>query len=99
MNLFTTSEDALRAAFDYVERPGFFDRSMVENSEYSIQYAIERVTDPILTTGAWCVSTVYGDGGWNRYFVYRDGTIMFSRSHAERGCISRAVTAGFAIFD
>lgn len=33
-------------------------------------------------SGGIAVATIYGSGGYDRYFVYPDGTVKFSRSHA-----------------
>lgn len=41
--------------------------------------------------------TIYGDGGWNRYFVRKDGHVAFSRYHTSSTGIERATKAGFDI--
>ncbi len=43
---------------------------------------------------------VYGDGGFNRYFVYPDGSIKFSAAHAmhpSKQTIKKAKDFGFNI--
>ena len=40
-------------------------------------------------------AAIYGLGGWNRYFVYSDGEIVFSKSHSVPKGIEKAAQAGF----
>ena len=42
---------------------------------------------------------IYGNGGWNRYFLKGDGTILFSKMHATtRRAVQDAADLGFEIF-
>jgi len=42
--------------------------------------------------------TIYGSGGWHRYFVTKNGDIVFSAGHATEEGIARAMAAGFRIW-
>lgn len=44
------------------------------------------------------VFTIYGMGGFNRYFVYPDGRIAFSDYQARRGDSDKARALGFKVF-
>ena len=42
--------------------------------------------------------SIYGQGGWNRYFVRKSGEVMFSQRHAmDEKDIEKAKAAGFTI--
>ena len=43
------------------------------------------------------VLTIYGMGGWNRYYVNTDGTIRFSRFHMGKNIIDDVKALGFII--
>jgi hypothetical protein len=98
VNLLEMLEADLQQAFDTVEGTGFFCRSAApQDSEYTIWNAWD-----VLTREAgpkadmeFSVATIYGDGGWNRYYVYRDGSVKFSKGHADGMSIERARVAGF----
>ena len=40
---------------------------------------------------------IFGGGGWNRYYVDRDGTVRFSRRHSCEPLITKAITLGFKV--
>ena len=45
------------------------------------------------------VGSIYGSGGWNRYFIKRNGNILFSSGHASnKQDIQNAKDLGFEIF-
>lgn len=104
MNLMTMSEIRLRAAFDCVEYRGFYDWSIkngqVFGSEYSIWHAFEVLTEPRdePRDPHMAIATIYGEGGFNRYFVYPDGKVMFSERHGFERDLHTAQMVGFSVF-
>jgi len=87
---------AAKAAFDSVEGEGFFDRSL----EYGGQDSIKGVMAYLAEGGEhYSNLCIYGAGGFNRYFVREDGTIVFSERHAHSGHTAKAVAAGFGLLD
>lgn len=40
---------------------------------------------------------IYGDGGWNRYFIRNDGRVAFSRHHGYKHSLELAERVGFDI--
>lgn len=44
------------------------------------------------------IAEIYGNGGWNRYFVYPNGDVYFSAGHATMpGTLEKAKSLGFPI--
>jgi hypothetical protein len=98
LNLLTTPEEDLEAAFDLMEGKGFFRMSASDDHEHTVKKARERLTkylkeleeddDPEWTLEErekdkmYWSHCIYGCGGWHRYFVRGDGTIDFSAFHA-----------------
>jgi len=99
LNLLTSTVEALQQAFDAVEHPGFFEQSVNYGGEYGIWHAWDRLTQPGVYESDFSIATIYGDGGFNRYFVYAYGSVLFSRDHATPSDIRRAGRAGFAMFE
>ena len=98
-NLRTDSREAIIDALCAVEGQHF--RALCERaSNYSLAGAY-RVLDKIDESSDWtddnCFMTIYGDGGWNRYFVYGSGEIVFSIGHSNSYGCSKALTAGFRV--
>ena len=58
-------------------------------NEYTPDYDDEKPTDAMFT--------VYGAGGWHRYYVQSDGYIRFSKMHAARKNATLADQLGFII--
>jgi hypothetical protein len=97
LNLFNSSEEELRQAFDFVERPGFFDKgpfginSESRHSIKGIRANRARISKDYENGPFTCeeirelcdmnVGTIYGSNSYNRYFVYFDGRIVFSEYH------------------
>ena len=44
------------------------------------------------------VATIYGQGGWHRYYIKGNGGVGFSRGHAMDEGIQSAQKAGFSLF-
>ena len=40
---------------------------------------------------------IYGEGGWTRYYVRGDGSVVFSERHSAPKSLERAKAAGFTI--
>ena len=40
------------------------------------------------------IQEIYGDGGWNRWFVHPDGRVVFSGGHAHRYGVAKARALG-----
>jgi len=60
---------------------------------YSVDFAINyHLNDTPKTT-----VTIYGMGGWNRYYVNVDGTIRFSRFHMGKNIIDDVEALGFIV--
>jgi len=119
LNLFTSSEDDLRTAFDLMEFNGFFDQSLNKDN-YSIKQAketAERMSQSVEEERIWAKEndedwievrdnnlnetvpgSIYGMGGWNRYFIRRNGNVLFSSIHAnQKQDIQNAKDLGFEI--
>ena len=104
LNLFETSHSVLKEAFDSLEFPGFFEDSLNRDSQNSIKAvfkAFERFIDEDALE-EWSLSSnvgpaIYGNGGFNRYFVYSDGTIRFSAGHASNEVRNLASELGFKV--
>ena len=41
--------------------------------------------------------SIYGSGGWNRYYLRGDGRIVFSKYHSSHDGCEKAFRAGFDI--
>ena len=99
----------LLAAFNAVEGTGWADRQILEDKELR-QYrmdngkehhrhinALVHVIRKQEFSGCDCI---YGSGGFNRYFVRKDGSVDFSASHAlypKEKTTEKARMAGFNI--
>ena len=87
LNLLTTPNSKLRAAFGFLEmQPHFWDWSLEEKNEWSVWGAFQRFEqlmdhDRLDGIDDDSVYTIYGAGGYHRYFVYPDGSIIFSKMH------------------
>ena len=103
MNLFSTSEDDLKAAFDLLEGNGFFKRSAAASDEYSvggIRAWLKGKTYAEEDRG-YVAATIYGAGGVHRYHVRNTGEIVFSKSHSSnwgRNYVKEAADLGFEIW-
>lgn len=104
LNLFTTPTVELRAAFDTIEHPGFFDLLMhpYNNSLKAVLMVFEQLkAKGGLEEWPDCCNvgpTVYGSGGCYRYFVYKDGRIRFSKGHChEERVWKKAGRLGFDV--
>ena len=104
INLLTTPIAQQREAFDSIEFEGFFEwSSNQDKSEYSVFGAYDVLTNPDRIgvpydeNCCYACSVIYGDGGWNRYYVYEDGTVRFSAAHATPKDVSVAGYNNFAI--
>ena len=113
--MITTPKDELRRAFDFVEGQGYFDRLQPGHFELALNAWLRWVEkwkrlvieDP--EEAAWEASDIeksavrdaiiYGEYGWNRYFVVKSGEIVFSKSHAAPGTVEKAIEAGFRIWE
>jgi hypothetical protein len=107
INLRNLPINVVQQSFAQVEGIEKAQRSVSENNPYSLLGAYTRLeelgNEPDLT-GFYhpedVVAEVYGDGGINRYFVRRNGEILFSRSHAiSPKAIQKAIAAGFTIWE
>ena len=43
------------------------------------------------------VASIYGQGGWNRYHVKGDGSVIFSKMHSEEEEAQKAQELGFLV--
>jgi hypothetical protein len=41
------------------------------------------------------VATIYGQGGWHRYYILGNGDVVFSRNHAMEEDLEKVEKAGF----
>lgn len=108
-NLLTNHDDTLLAMAEVegIDMFGRYDdrtastwlaRQIQEDTPYSVIGMIKHLQK--IGTGhndGFPVGTVYGSGGGNRWYVYRDGSLMFSRGHASREAKDRARQLGFEI--
>jgi hypothetical protein len=95
----------LSRAFDDMEGIGFFDESLDRENGSSLGDAYEMVA----THEPWddeedpkdILMSVYGAGGFNRYLITADGSILFSKIHATLPspdvAIDRAMALGFEV--
>lgn len=76
---------------------------MMGGGSYCLTKAIEnlermtsRPFDPEFDSEFDTCGEIYGDGGWHRYYLYRNGEIGFSKSHGSSAA-KDAATLGFMI--
>jgi len=95
-NLLTSPFASLKKLFDTLEYPGFFDWS---NNEITTRHSIFAARENFRRLQKECtlenhpkdisVATIYGVGGGNRYFVYKDGEIRFSAGHCHEDRVKK----------
>ncbi len=100
-----TNFEATKEAMAYVEQGGWLRsenniaQQWEETSEgerhHSMEGARRWLQNVNPTEDAW--TTVYGDGGWNRWYIHADGKVRFSESHASPQGLERAKEKGFRI--
>ncbi|MEK7644715.1 MAG: hypothetical protein AAB391_00110 [Patescibacteria group bacterium] len=97
-NLLTHYEDTLRA-MSYLEGEGWLLGEKAEGqTAASALKAIESWSKGKTGEGApVSLFTIYGAHGFNRYFVYSDGSVLFSAGHASKKDTERASRLGFGI--
>jgi hypothetical protein len=91
LNLTTNRQDTL-TAFELMEG----DYILRQKGDYTIDGAIEWLNS--MPEDGYYV--VYGNGGYNRYFVYPNGDVKFSAYHAEhpkKETTKKAQDLGFQI--
>jgi hypothetical protein len=100
-NLLTNLEETVRAIAE-VEGPSWVH--MQESGEQNVDAALEAIRYRMSVGPAEyddpnpIAYTIYGSGGMNRWYVFLDGTVKFSRSHAQsEEHIARAEGFGFEI--
>lgn len=101
-NLLTDFDGTVLAMCEVESNPfAFLEQSFLEFNRYNALAAkkwldgldIWAIEDP------YCNTTIYGLGGWNRWFVYGTGEVKFSRRHAEsEASVRKAEELGFEIF-
>jgi hypothetical protein len=104
------SDEKLQEVFDSVEGKGFFEfckrfahNPLGPRKDYTLWGAREWLKD-VEGTSEEDVSScscyqIYGQGGWNRYFVRKDGSIEFSVSHGTKEAAEKAKAVGFKLFE
>ena len=111
LNVDTDREADIIAAFDLMEGKGWFESVRRDNalsgpSVYSFDHVCAgrklRISE-----GAYrsedandVVGTVYGNGGWNRYYSLVNGDVAFSEYHAgypRERTIANAKALGFVV--
>jgi|GEM_PF-4913746 len=105
-NLLTNFEDTQRA-IGLIEGEGWLmeEQRYKENpgTSYSTYTAIKGLKDNLLANreipDGIPLFTVYGSGGYNRYFVYQDGSVKFSGGHSTPTGIEKAKRLGFVVLD
>lgn len=102
MNIFTTHHADLEKAFDTLEGDGFYDKSMNAN-ENSLKAAIQAFED--LKSSCKLQShqenlpigkPIHGRKN-NRYYLYIDGSIKFSKGHGSKSGWKKARKLGFEL--
>ena len=78
------------------EKNDFFERTgeWMNATEETIKMFEDDFKDETLTIGV----SIYGSGGINRYFVKKNGDILFSRMHGDKKTTQNAQDLGFEIF-
>jgi hypothetical protein len=92
LNLKTNKDDVL-TALELMEG----DWILRQKGNYSIAGAVDWLNENP-EEGFY---TIYGSGGYNRYFVYSNGDIKFSAYHAEypkKETVKKAQDIGFQIY-
>ena len=83
MKLINIKDPDVRVAFELLEGKHV---AYEMTGNYSVDFAIEyHKNNPEKTV------TIYGMGGWNRYYVNTDGTIRFSRFHMSENIMSKNI--------
>ena len=65
--------------------------------EMTGNYSVDWAIDCHLSYTPKTTLTIYGMGGWNRYYVNVDGTIRFSRFHMGKNIIDDVEALGFIV--
>ena len=73
INLLTTPEADLQAAFDLLEGDGFYAASAADAYYEHLGGVRKALAHPERIDG---FLVLYGRGGWHRYFVRTDGTVL-----------------------
>ena len=108
LNMFLSTEEELRKAFDAVEGGGFYDRSsnrkgtscLCTIKDFWDQF--QKLMDKGLLENPsknQRVLIVYGRDGGHRYFIYENGRIMFSKGYGSLRNIEKAREVGFEIVE
>ena len=91
LNLLTNYEETVQAIAE-IEGNGWRKMSEESPGEYSLGGILHH-----LKTSEWeGAYTLYGNGGWNRYYVSPDGTVRFSKAHGKKDA-EHARELGFEI--
>ena len=105
INLFNTDAHTLKQVFDAMAGQGFYDYSINDDGYYSIggfYKWVEQLMDDYGEEGMdeedmrFTNFTVYGNGGWHRYFVNVRGDVDYSLHHG-RGDADKAASFGFKV--
>lgn len=85
-------------ALDKMSKVEGEDWKSLQNDEQN-RYTFLGVLSYLKTRKKWhkdsSIGTIYGRGGWNRYHVYGDGEIRFSKYHSTPTGTDEAVALGF----
>lgn len=83
-----------------VEGEFWKEEQQYKDNEYSLKGAQAHFLDcqqRNFVDSGHVVATIYGYGGYNRYFVYGDGQVKFSERHAMTDDVIRATEEGFSV--
>lgn len=84
---------------------GWLESQEDTSNRYTASYARRRIEEIMQIeigggeeiNGGLHVSTIYGNGGFNRWHVYLNGLVMFSAGHGSEAATKKARELGFEI--
>lgn len=104
LNILTNREETLRA-MEEIEGSGWVDYCNEADGEYTVNGILalhaSRTEEDICMDDDdgdnYMHGSVYGSGGWNRWFIRFDGRLVLSGGHATRQALLLAKVLGFEI--
>jgi hypothetical protein len=88
--------EEFKKIFGEIEGEDHLDYSCNKDNGYSIK-SVMKSLEEMRSDDKFPIGTIYGRGGWNRYFVYSNGEIVFSAYHANEKDIEKAKSLGIKV--
>jgi len=90
----------LQFKIDYIEGDGYYET--IKDEIIEAMQGIGEIREMAEMLGddpdREVIQSIYGNGGWNRYFVMSNGTVEFSKMHGSAEDVKKAQEVGFELF-